>query len=51
MKYYTGIAGTIGSTPLVQLNRMGAGLPARILAKLEFFNPLRQRQGPHRRWP
>ncbi len=40
MKYYTTIAGTVGSTPLVQLNRMAAGLPARILAKLEFFNPL-----------
>jgi cysteine synthase A len=40
MKYYAGIAGTIGSTPLVQLNRLGAGLPAHILAKLEFFNPL-----------
>jgi cysteine synthase len=40
MRYYAGIAGTIGSTPLVQLNRLGAGLPAHILAKLEFFNPL-----------
>jgi cysteine synthase A len=40
MKYFSGIAGTIGSTPLVQLNRLGAGLPAHILAKLEFFNPL-----------
>jgi cysteine synthase len=34
MKYFSGIAGTIGSTPLVQLNRLGAGLPAHILAKL-----------------
>ena len=40
MKYFSGIASTIGSTPLVQLNRLGAGLPAHILAKLEFFNPL-----------
>ena len=40
MRYYASIAGTIGSTPLVQLNRLGAGLPAHILAKLEFFNPL-----------
>jgi len=40
MKYYTTIGSTIGSTPLVQLNRIAAGLPARIFAKLEFFNPL-----------
>ena len=40
MKYFTNIGATIGSTPLVQLNRIAAGLPARILAKLEFFNPL-----------
>jgi len=30
---------TIGATPLVRLNRIGAGLPASILAKLEFRNP------------
>ncbi|MBI5578369.1 MAG: cysteine synthase A [Deltaproteobacteria bacterium] len=40
MKYYATIGSTIGSTPLVQLNRITAGLPARIFAKLEFFNPL-----------
>jgi cysteine synthase len=40
MKYYTSIGSTIGSTPLVRLNRLAAGLPAQILAKLEFFNPL-----------
>jgi cysteine synthase A len=40
MKYFATIGSTIGSTPLVQLNRIAAGLPARILAKLEFFNPL-----------
>jgi cysteine synthase len=40
MKFHTTIGSTIGATPLVQLNRMGAGLPARIFAKLEFFNPL-----------
>jgi len=40
MKYYTTIGSTIGSTPMVQLNRIAAGLPARIFAKLEFFNPL-----------
>jgi cysteine synthase A len=40
MKYYATIGSTIGSTPLVQLNRIAAGRPARIFAKLEFFNPL-----------
>jgi len=29
----------IGNTPLVQLNRVKDNAPARILAKLEFFNP------------
>ena len=40
MKYYSIISSTIGSTPLVQLNRMAEGIDARIFAKLEFFNPL-----------
>jgi cysteine synthase A len=40
MKYYATIGSTIGSTPLVRLNRIAAGLQARIFAKLEFFNPL-----------
>jgi cysteine synthase A len=34
------IGHTIGNTPLVALHRITAGLGARILAKLEFFNPL-----------
>jgi len=29
----------IGNTPMVWLNRMAHGLPGRIAAKLEFFNP------------
>jgi len=29
----------VGNTPLVQINRLAAGLPGRIVAKLEFFNP------------
>jgi len=40
MKYYASIGSTIGATPMVQLNRMAAGLPVQIFAKLEFFNPL-----------
>jgi cysteine synthase A len=34
------IGQTIGNTPLVVLRRLTAGLEVRILAKLEFFNPL-----------
>ncbi|MEJ5359358.1 MAG: cysteine synthase A [Desulfobacterales bacterium] len=40
MRYFTAVEGTIGRTPLVRLNHLAAGLPVRILAKLEFFNPL-----------
>jgi cysteine synthase A len=40
MKYYASIGSTIGSTPLVKLNRIAAGLPVQVFAKLEFFNPL-----------
>ena len=40
MKIYHSIQGTIGRTPLVRLNRIAADVPAEILAKLEFFNPL-----------
>ena len=40
MKYYASIGSTIGSTPLVRLNRLTAGLPGQVFAKLEFFNPL-----------
>jgi cysteine synthase A len=29
----------VGRTPMVFLNRMASGLPARVAAKLEFFNP------------
>ncbi len=41
-KVYSSITETIGDTPLVQLNRLPAerGVKARILAKLEFFNPI-----------
>ncbi len=40
MKYHSIVSSTIGSTPLVRLNRINEGLDADILAKLEFFNPL-----------
>jgi cysteine synthase A len=30
----------VGNTPLVQINKLAAGLPGKVLAKLEFFNPL-----------
>jgi cysteine synthase A len=40
MKIYSDITKTIGFTPLVELQRIGKDLPARIVLKLEFFNPL-----------
>ncbi len=40
MHIFNTIQGTVGRTPLVRLNRMAADLPATILAKLEYFNPL-----------
>jgi cysteine synthase A len=40
MKYHSTVSSTIGSTPLVRLNRINEGLDAEIFAKLEFFNPL-----------
>ena len=40
MKIYNDITKTVGHTPLVQLNRIGRGMKARIVAKVESFNPL-----------
>ena len=40
MRYFSTISSTIGTTPLVRLNRVTEGLEANIYAKLEFFNPL-----------
>src|SRR5262245_26981009 len=34
------VLGTVGHTPLVKLNRVSAGVPATIVLKGEFFNPL-----------
>jgi cysteine synthase len=39
-KIYTDITKTIGSTPLVRLDRIAQGLPAAVFAKLEMKNPL-----------
>jgi cysteine synthase A len=38
-RIYGSILETIGHTPLVQLNKIGTGLPGRVVLKLEFFNP------------
>ncbi len=39
MRIHGDITGTIGNTPLVRLGKLDAGLPGRVVAKLEFFNP------------
>src|SRR5215210_8159195 len=39
-RIYNDIVETVGRTPLVKLNRVTAGVPATILLKCEFFNPL-----------
>lgn len=36
---YNNILEVIGHTPVIRLNRVTAGCPARILAKMEMFNP------------
>jgi cysteine synthase A len=40
MNVYSDITKTIGRTPLVEMQRLGHGLPGKIFLKLEFFNPL-----------
>jgi len=40
MTIYNNAAETVGNTPLIRLNRIGAGLNAEIVAKCEFYNPL-----------
>jgi len=37
--FYESVVDLIGNTPLVRLNRVAAGLPPTMLAKLEYFNP------------
>lgn len=39
LRIYEDITETVGSTPLVKLNRVAEGLDATVLAKLESFNP------------
>ncbi|MBD3293266.1 MAG: cysteine synthase A [Armatimonadia bacterium] len=39
MRIHDDITGTVGKTPLVRLARLDEGLPGRVVAKLEFFNP------------
>src|SRR4030043_211622 len=39
-RIFSDVTLTIGGTPLVRLDRMAGGLPATLLAKLEFRNPV-----------
>jgi cystathionine beta-synthase len=36
---YNSIVETIGNTPMVRLNKLFKGIPATVLAKVEYFNP------------
>jgi cysteine synthase A len=38
-KIYSDVTQTVGSTPLIRLNRMAAGLPGKIAVKHEGYNP------------
>lgn len=40
MRIFDDITKTIGSTPLIRLQRLTKGLPGDVVLKLEFFNPL-----------
>jgi cysteine synthase len=40
MRIYSSVTLTVGSTPLVRLNKLGKELGAEIFLKLEYFNPL-----------
>jgi cystathionine beta-synthase len=37
--YYESVVDLVGNTPLVRLNKVAEGLPATVLAKVEYFNP------------
>jgi cysteine synthase A len=46
MKCASSILDLIGSTPLLALDRISAGAPARVLGKCEFFNPVAIKDRP-----
>ncbi len=39
MRIYKNVTELVGNTPLVQLNRISAGAVAKVVAKLEYYNP------------
>jgi len=39
VRYYDNVVELIGNTPLVRLRGVAAGIPATVLAKVEYFNP------------
>ena len=39
MRIYDDVTELVGNTPLVRIRNLGADLPGRVVAKLEFFNP------------
>ncbi len=39
MQYYESVVDLVGNTPLVKLSSVAAGVPATVLAKVEYFNP------------
>jgi cysteine synthase A len=39
MNIASSVIDLVGNTPLVRINRLAAGCPAQVLAKLEFYNP------------
>jgi cystathionine beta-synthase len=39
MRYFDNVVELIGNTPLVRLRRVTQGIPATVLAKVEYFNP------------
>jgi cysteine synthase A len=39
MRIYDDITELIGNTPMVRIRRLAEGLPAQVVAKLEYFNP------------
>jgi len=39
VRYYDNVVELIGNTPLVRLRAVAAGIPATVLAKVEYFNP------------